>query len=239
ALITPAMKGAAPGSLSRRVYDEMSWLAERSNWIMGGDGWAYDIDFGGLDHVLANGDNVNVFVIDNNVYANTGGQFAKSTPQGAVAKNCTGGKARTAKRLGLMMMTYGNIYVATVSMGANKNQCLKAIREAESYDGPSLLIGYSPCIAHMVKGGLTNMLGQQKLAVETGFWPLYRFDPRKGEKAFQLDSRDPKKDIKEFLSTEGRFQQVRRTDPAAADEMEAGLRTDLAQHLEFLKKFQA
>ncbi len=191
-------------------------LVPRSIWIVGGDGWAYDIGYGGLDHVLASGYNVNVLVLDTEVYSNTGGQASKSTARGAVAKFAAGGKPRPKKDLGRMAMTY-DCYVATLAMGASDTQTVKAFIEAESYDGPSILIAYSHCIAHGIE--MVNGLNQQKLAVESGYWPLYRFDPRRteeGKNPFQLDSKAPALALKEYIYTEGRYQMLVRSDPEAA-----------------------
>ncbi|MFN8636474.1 MAG: pyruvate:ferredoxin (flavodoxin) oxidoreductase [Chloroflexota bacterium] len=193
-------------------------LVRRSVWIVGGDGWAYDIGYGGLDHVLASGRNVNVLVLDTEVYSNTGGQSSKSTPLGAVAKFATGGKQTPKKDLGRMAMTYGNVYVAQIAMGASDVQTLEAIREAESYDGPSLVIAYAHCIAHgidMAKG-----LEQQKLAVESGHWMLYRYDPRladAGKHPLRLDAKEPSRPLSEYLYTEGRYRQLLDAHPDAAD----------------------
>ena len=167
-------------------------LIRRSVWIVGGDGWAYDIGFGGLDHVLASGRDVNILVLDTEVYSNTGGQASKSTPRAAVAKFASGGKAVGKKDLGMMAVDYGNVYVATVAMGANPLQTLKAFREAEAYHGPSLIIAYSTCIAHGID--MTTSMSHQKEAITSGYWPLYRYDPRPavdGAKPFHLDSRKP------------------------------------------------
>ena len=167
-------------------------LVKKSVWIVGGDGWAYDIGYGGLDHVLASGRNVNVLVLDTEVYSNTGGQASKSTPRGAVAKFAAGGKAGPKKDLGLMAMTYGNVYVASVAMGAKDEHTLKAFLEAEAYDGPSIIIAYSHCIAHGID--MTTAMTDQKIAVETGQWLLYRYNPERaaaGENPLALDSRAP------------------------------------------------
>jgi pyruvate-ferredoxin/flavodoxin oxidoreductase len=195
-------------------------LVRKSVWIVGGDGWAYDIGYGGLDHVLASGRNVNVMVLDTEVYSNTGGQSSKSTPLGAVAKFASGGKATPKKDLGRMAMTYGNVYVAQIAMGASDSQTLEAIREAEAYDGPSLVIAYSHCIAHgidMAKG-----MQQQKLAVETGHWPLYRYDPRRsarGEHPLKLDSKEPTRPLSEYLYNEGRYRQLVQAHPDTAAQL--------------------
>ncbi len=192
-------------------------LVKKSVWIVGGDGWAYDIGYGGLDHVLASGQDVNILVLDTEVYSNTGGQASKATPLGAVAKFAAGGKPTIKKDLGMTAMRYGNVYIAQIAMGANDTQTVKAFLEAEAHPGPSLIIAYSQCIAHgidMAKG-----MTQQKLAVESGHWPLYRFDPKlesEGKNPFQLDSRDPKIPIQDYIYTEGRYRMLQRSDPEAA-----------------------
>jgi pyruvate-ferredoxin/flavodoxin oxidoreductase len=192
-------------------------LVKKSVWIMGGDGWAYDIGYGGLDHVLANVRDVNVLVLDTEVYSNTGGQASKATGLGAVAKFAAGGKSTPKKDLGAMVMTYGNVYVAQVAMGANDAHTIRAIIEAESYDGPSLVIAYSHCIAHGID--MTKGLEQQKLAVESGYWPLYRYDPRlkiEGKNPFQLDSKPPKIRLEDYIYNETRYRVLTQTNPEAA-----------------------
>jgi pyruvate-ferredoxin/flavodoxin oxidoreductase len=191
-------------------------LVKKSVWILGGDGWAYDIDYGGLDHVLASGRKVNVLVMDTEVYSNTGGQMSKSTPRGAIAKFAAGGKPAGKKDLGLIAMSYGNIYVASVAMGAKDEHTLKAFIEAESFPGPSLIIAYSHCIAHGI--ALDQGVGakQQKLAVESGQWLLYRYDPRRaeiGENPLQLDSSAAKSKVKDFMLTENRFKMLTKSKP--------------------------
>ena len=193
-------------------------LVHTSVWIVGGDGWAYDIGFGGLDHVLASGRNVNVLVLDTEVYSNTGGQASKSTPRGAVAKFAAGGKHTAKKDLGMIAAAYGNVYVAQVALGADNPQTVKALVEAESYDGPSLVIAYSHCIAHGIK--MATAMAHQKEAADSGYWPLYRYDPRL-EHPFQLDSRPPKIPVAEFTHKENRFNLLSRTNPLEADELEA------------------
>jgi pyruvate-ferredoxin/flavodoxin oxidoreductase len=195
-------------------------LVKKSVWIIGGDGWAYDIGFGGLDHVLASNQNVNVLVLDTEVYSNTGGQASKATPLGAVAKFAAGGKPTPKKDLGLMAIGYGNVYVAQIAFGANDQQTLKAIMEAESHDGPSLIIAYSHCIAHGID--TSKGLSQQKMAVESGYWPLYRFDPRlsaEGKTPFQLDSKDPSIQLKDYIYTEGRYRILQQSDPVVAKQL--------------------
>ena len=192
-------------------------LVKKSVWIVGGDGWAYDIGYGGLDHVLASGANVNVLVLDTEVYSNTGGQASKSTPRGAVAKFAAGGKPGLKKDLGLMAMSYGNVYVASVAMGAKDEHTLKAFLEAEAYDGPSLIIAYSHCIAHGIN--MTTAMTEQKVAVESGHWLLYRYNPERaltGENPLQLDSRAPNRKVKDFLQQQTRFQMLTKSKPEDA-----------------------
>ncbi|HEU4930003.1 MAG TPA: thiamine pyrophosphate-dependent enzyme, partial [Candidatus Krumholzibacteria bacterium] len=182
-----------------------------------GDGWAYDIGFGGLDHVLASGRNVKLLILDTEVYSNTGGQSSKATPLGAVAKFASGGKTTPKKDIGAIARSYGHVYVAQIAMGAGDQQTLRAFVEAESYHGPALIIAYSHCIAHgidMAKG-----MTQQKLAAESGHWPLYRFDPRRaerGENPMQLDSAPPKIPLKDYIYNEGRYRMLVQSDPEAA-----------------------
>lgn len=204
-------------SLVSTLLGSKDYFSKRSQWIIGGDGWAYDIGYGGLDHVLASGNNVNILVLDTEVYSNTGGQASKSTQTGAIAQFAAGGKPIRKKDLGMMAMAYGYVYVAQIAMGANQNQTLKAILEAEAYDGPSLIIAYSPCINHGIKGGLTVSQRREKDAVDCGYWHLYRFDPRleeKGKNPFQMDSKEPTGDFKAFLSTEVRYTSLYKKYPA-------------------------
>lgn len=192
-------------------------LVKRSVWIIGGDGWAYDIGWGGLDHVLASGENVNILVLDTEVYSNTGGQMSKATARGAVAKFASGGKATAKKDLGRLAMSYGNVYVAQIAMGADDSQTLKAFQEAESYEGTSLIIAYCHCIAHGIN--MTKGMHQQKLAVQSGHWPLYRFDPRReaeGLPPLQLDCKAPSIALEEYYYSETRYRMLRQTDPVAA-----------------------
>jgi pyruvate-ferredoxin/flavodoxin oxidoreductase len=179
-------------------------LEKKTVWMFGGDGWAYDIGFGGLDHVLATGENINVFIVDTEVYSNTGGQSSKATQMGAVAQFQSSGKKCRKKDLGRQMMTYGNIYVASVSMGADPAQLVKALTEAESFSGPSLVIAYTPCIAHGIMSGMANVQNEMKRAVESGYWPLYRFDPGK-DVPFQLDSKPPTLSYQDFIKGETRY----------------------------------
>jgi len=196
------------------------YLVRKSVWAMGGDGWAYDIGYGGLDHVLASGNDMNVLVLDTEVYSNTGGQMSKSTPRAAVAKFAAAGKPMPKKDLGLLAMTYGNIYVAKVAMGANTNQTVKAFVEAEAYPGPSLIIAYAHCIAH----GINMTLGhqEQKKAVACGHWPLYRFDPRlteQGKNPLQLDSKAPTIEFEEYAYGENRYRTLKQSKPETAAQL--------------------
>ncbi len=203
----------------KQIENLKDFLVKRSMWIVGGDGWAYDIGYGGLDHVLASGENVNVLVFDTEVYSNTGGQASKSTPVAAVAKFAASGMKTKKKDLGLMATNYGYVYVAQVAMGADKNQTMKAIKEAESYDGPSLVICYAPCIAHGIKLGMGKTQNQEKEAVMAGYWHLWRFDPRlteEGKNPFKLDSKEPTKSFKEFLQSEIRYASLEKQFPEEA-----------------------
>jgi pyruvate-ferredoxin/flavodoxin oxidoreductase len=193
------------------------YLVKKSVWLIGGDGWAYDIGYGGLDHVLTSGRNVNILVLDTEVYSNTGGQMSKATPRGAVAKFAAGGKPAPKKDLGLMAMTYGNVYIASVAMGARDEHTLKAFLEAESYNGPSLIIAYSHCIAHGID--MATAMQQQKAIVESGRWLLYRYDPRRterGENPLMLDSRSPKIPVEQAMYNENRFKMLTRSHPEEA-----------------------
>ena len=220
-----------------RLISLADHLVKRSVWIMGGDGWAYDIGYGGLDHVLASGRKVNVLVLDTEVYSNTGGQASKSTPRSAVAKFAAGGKPNARKDLGLMLTTYGNIYVAQVAFGANQVQTLKAIKEAENYAGSSIIIAYSHCIAQGYD--LENGLQQQKLAVNSGFWPLYRYNPDRraeGLNPFQLDSAEPSIPFKDYALNETRFKSLLKANPLHADELFALAQKDIDEKWKILKK---
>ena len=205
------------GEETRDLISLADALVEKSVWIVGGDGWAYDIGYGGLDHVLASGQNVNILVLDTEVYSNTGGQASKATPLGAVAKFASGGKVSAKKDLGMTAMRYGNVYTAQVAMGANDTHTIKAFLEAEAHPGPSLIIAYSQCIAHgidMAKG-----MHQQKLAVDSGHWPLYRYNPQlveENKNPFQLDSSDPKISLQDYIYTEGRYRMLQQSEPAVA-----------------------
>jgi pyruvate-ferredoxin/flavodoxin oxidoreductase len=193
-------------------------LVRKSVWIVGGDGWAYDIGFGGLDHTLASGRDINILVLDTEVYSNTGGQASKATPRAAVARFASGGKKTPKKDLGQIAMAYGDVYVAHVAIGANNTQTVKAIAEAEAHPGPSLVIAYSTCIAHGID--MSTSMSHQKDLVESGYWPLYRFDPSKdGDDAFRLDSRAPSKPFREVAEKEARYAMLSRANPDGADEL--------------------
>ncbi|MEO8322724.1 MAG: pyruvate:ferredoxin (flavodoxin) oxidoreductase, partial [Actinomycetota bacterium] len=211
-------------SSANELLELADLLAPKSVWIIGGDGWAYDIGSGGLDHVLSSGRDVNVLVLDTEVYSNTGGQASKATPRGAIAKFAARGKSTVKKDLGLIAAAYGDVYVAQVALGANYNQTIKAMKEAEAWPGPSLIIAYSTCIAHGID--MTTSMSHQKDAVKSGYWPLYRFHPGAGEhdRPWQLDSPKPTLALEEFVSVEGRFAMLSRSDPVRAKQL-----LDLAQ----------
>ena len=230
----------------KKVFDYIvansDQLVKKSQWIFGGDGWAYDIGYGGLDHVLASGEDVNVFVFDTEVYSNTGGQSSKSTPVGAVAKFAAAGKRVKKKDLGMMAMSYGYVYVAQVSMGANQAQLLKALKEAESYHGPSLIIAYAPCINHGIKGGMKFAQTRMKQAVECGYWSLYRFNPdleKEGKNPFTLDSKEPTGDFREFIMSEVRYSSLTRTFPDVAEELFEKTEATAKERLESYKRLAA
>ncbi|AOR22881.1 pyruvate:ferredoxin (flavodoxin) oxidoreductase [Clostridium taeniosporum] len=223
---------------AKEILAEKDYFVKRSQWIFGGDGWAYDIGYGGVDHVLASGEDVNVFVFDTEVYSNTGGQSSKSTPTAAIAKFAASGKKTKKKDLGMMAMTYGYVYVAQVNMGADRNQVLKAIAEAEAYNGPSLIIGYAPCINHGIKIGMGNSQLEAKRATECGYWAMYRYNPQlKGTKnPFTLDSKAPTADFKEFLMGEVRYASLAKAFPEAAEALFEKTYNDAMERLEGYKK---
>ena len=199
-------------------------------WIVGGDGWAYDIDYGGLDHVLASGHNVNVLVLDTEVYSNTGGQMSKATPRAAVAKFAAGGKNMPKKDLAMMAMNYQGVYVARVALGANDSQTVRAFQEAEAYNGPSLIIAYSHCIAHGYD--LLHGLSQQKAAVQSGYWPLFRYNPdlaAKGENPMHLDSAAPTLPLKKYAYNEGRYTMLAQAKPELASQLLTLAEEDVAR----------
>ncbi|HAI52955.1 MAG TPA: pyruvate:ferredoxin (flavodoxin) oxidoreductase, partial [Firmicutes bacterium] len=215
--------------LVEEILQRREHLAKKSQWIIGGDGWAYDIGFGGLDHVLALGDDVNILVLDTEVYSNTGGQSSKATPKAAVAKFAASGKRVGKKDLGLMAMTYGYVYVAQIAMGANMNHTIRTILEAESYPGPSLVIAYSPCINHGIRTGMGTSIMQEKRAVEAGYWHLYRYNPllkAQGKNPFSLDSKDPTGSFRDFLLSEIRYSSLGRAFPEEAEKLFSAAQED-------------
>ncbi|MBI9046995.1 MAG: pyruvate:ferredoxin (flavodoxin) oxidoreductase, partial [Anaerolineaceae bacterium] len=212
-------------------------LVRRSVWIVGGDGWAYDIGYGGLDHVLASGRNINVLVMDTEVYSNTGGQSSKATPRAAVAKFAANGKGLPKKDLGKIAMTYGYIYVARVAMGANDLHTLRAFLEADAYDGPSLIIAYTHCIAHGID--MRTGLDQQKKAIQSGAWNLYRYNPmlaEEGKNPFKLDSKEPTISVKEYAYNETRFRMLAQSNEARAEELMKLAEEDSRKQWEYYKR---
>ena len=208
------------GTLAKKTLADKDYLAKKSMWILGGDGWAYDIGFGGLDHVIASGENVNILVFDTEVYSNTGGQASKATPVGSVAQFAAAGKASKKKDLAQIAMSYGYVYVAQIAMGADYNQCIKAFTEAESYNGPSIIIAYAPCINHGIKGGMSKAQTEEKNAVAAGYWHNFRFDPRladEGKNPFQLDSKAPSASYRDFIMNEVRYNSLSRAFPERAE----------------------
>ena len=232
-----ALKGTRKKAL-KEIADMADLFTKKSVWIFGGDGWAYDIGYGGLDHVLASGKDINVLVLDTEVYSNTGGQSSKATPLGSIAKFAAAGKTTGKKDLGRMAMTYGYVYVASVSMGANKNQFLKAIKEAEAYPGPSLIIAYAPCINQGIKKGMGKTQLEQKLAVDSGYWPLYRYNPQladEGKNPFVLESKAPDGTLQDFLSGENRYAMLERLYPEFSKEYRAKIEEDFNKRYENLR----
>ena len=206
----------------KQVEERRDYLVKRSQWIIGGDGWAYDIGYGGLDHVLASGENINVLVFDTEIYSNTGGQSSKSTPMAAMAKFAAAGKRTRKKDLGRMMMAYGNVYVAQVAMGADKNQLVKAMLEAEAYEGPSIIIAYATCISHGLKAGMGKSISHMGDAVKSGYWHLYRYNPlleEQGKNPFTLDSKEPTESFRDFIMGQVRYSAIKKQYPEQAEEL--------------------
>jgi pyruvate-ferredoxin/flavodoxin oxidoreductase len=221
--------------IAKRLLPLADYLVAKSVWIFGGDGWAYDIGYGGLDHVLASGENINVMILDTEVYSNTGGQMSKSTPRAATAQFAASGKKMPKKDIGMIFSTYGNVYIAKVSMGANPIQVAKAIAEAEAYDGPSLIIAYSHCINHGIN--MTKGLDQQKKAVECGHWPLYRYNPQleaAGKNPLTIDSKEPTISFEEYAMAENRYRMLKMMNPAHAEELMAQSQKDVTRSWKFL-----
>ncbi len=237
------LKALLPGNNDNALLsqiNEMSKLfTKKSYWVFVGDGSAYDISFGGIDHVLASGEDINIFVFDTEVYSNTGGQSSKATPTGSVAKFAASGKKTAKKDLGSMMMSYGYIYVASVAMGSNKKQLMKALIEAESYDGPSLIISYAPCINHGIKRGMGKSQDEMKLAVSSGYWPLYRYNPElkaEGKNPFTLDCKKPDGTLQEFLSGEVRYASLEKTFPDESKKLRARIEEELMDRFEAIER---
>ncbi len=216
----------------KKINELSDYFTDKSVWIIGGDGWANDIGYGGIDHVLAQGQNVNILVLDTEVYSNTGGQASKSTPTGAVAKFATGGKRTYKKNMALMSMSYGYVYVASVALGADRAQTLKAFQEAEAYNGPSIIFAYAPCIAHGIDMSKTQT--EQKRAVEAGYFPLFRYNPE-AEVPFTWDAKEPKADYQEFIRSEGRYKSLLKTNPEAAEDLYAQAQKDAATRMDVYK----
>jgi pyruvate-ferredoxin/flavodoxin oxidoreductase len=207
----------ASADIEKRLFSAADYLVKKSVWILGGDGWAFDIGYGGLDHVIASGRKVNILVLDTQVYSNTGGQMSKATPVGAIAKFAASGKSQNKKDLGLMAMAYGNVYVARIAFGANRLQTIKAFTEADEYDGPALIIAYAHCINHGLD--LRKGISQQKLAVDSGAWTLFRYNPKlqaEGKNPLILDSKEPTADIGEYMYNEIRFRALKQAGPERA-----------------------
>lgn len=228
---------------AKELLSLKDYFVRVSQWIIGGDGWAYDIGYGGLDHVMANQEDVNILVLDTEVYSNTGGQSSKSAPSGSIAKFTAAGKAGKKKDLAAIAMSYGHVYVAQISHGASNAQTLKAIKEAESYEGPSIIIAYSPCIAHGIKGGMSQSAQQAKLATECGYWPTFRYDPRlevEGKNPFQIDSKEPIwGKYKDFLMSESRYNQLMNINPRAAEQLLLDNIRDAKRRWQMYKRYAA
>ena len=227
---------------AQEILKQKEFLAKKSQWVFGGDGWAYDIGFGGVDHVLASGKDINVMVFDTEVYSNTGGQASKATPTGAVAQFAAGGKDVKKKDLASIAMSYGYVYVAQISMGADFNQCVKAIAEAEAYPGPSLIIAYAPCINHGIKKGMAKAQTEEELAVKAGYWHCFRFNPAlaaEGKDAFSLDSKEPTGDYQEFLDGEVRYNSLKRANPERAAKLFAKNESEAKARYSYLNKLKS
>ena len=228
-----AVQLEGPGAeLVEKLRECSDQLAKKVVWLYGGDGWAYDIGYGGLDHVMASGEDINVLVVDTEVYSNTGGQSSKATPVGASAKFADGGKKTAKKDLGRLMMTYPNVYVASVAMGANPGQLMKAVTEAVAHKGPSIVIAYAPCINHGIKAGMSSVQAEMKKAVDCGLWPLYRYDPNKKEKPFSLDYKKPTLPVEEFFNGEVRYAGLRVKYPETAQRLFAQAQAQADQRYE-------
>ena len=237
--VLAAMEEAPHSELLHEIWHMSDLFAKKSVWIIGGDGWAYDIGYGGLDHVIASGEDVNILVLDTEVYSNTGGQSSKATPLGAIAKFAASGKKIGKKDLGRIAMTYGYVYVASVSMGANKNQVLKALKEAEAHPGPSLVICYAPCINQGLRIGMGKSQEESKRAVDSGYWPLYRYNPAlaiEGKNPLVLESKAPDGTIQQFLSGENRYAQLEKIAPSESVRLRALIEKEYLERYHLLKQ---
>ena len=218
------------------IVKNKDFLAKKSQWVFGGDGWAYDIGFGGVDHVLASGEDINIMVFDTEVYSNTGGQSSKATKTGATAQFAAGGKETKKKDLAGIAMSYGYVYVAQIAMGADFNQTVKAIAEAEAYPGPSLIIAYAPCINHGIKMGMSKAQTEEALAVQCGYWNNFRFNPAAEGAKFVLDSKEPTGDYQAFLDGEVRYSALKRANPEKAEKLFAKNEAEAKERYDYLKK---
>jgi pyruvate-ferredoxin/flavodoxin oxidoreductase len=231
------------GKYASDILQLKQYLVKKSIWVFGGDGWAYDIGYGGLDHVMASGQDVNVLVLDTEVYSNTGGQSSKSTPVAAVAKFAAAGKRIRKKDLGAMMLSYGYVYVAQVAIGANQSQFLNALKEAESYPGPSIIIAYSPCINHGLRNSMGKSNEEMKKAVECGYWALWRYNPlleNEGRNPFQLDSKEPDwSKFRDFLNGEVRYTSLKKSFPEVADELFESAEVNAKWRYNYYKRLSA
>ena len=242
--IVPELVALIKASKNEAIKEVLAYerdLQDKSVWIIGGDGWSYDIGYGGLDHVIANEEDVNILVLDTEVYSNTGGQSSKSSQTGSIAKFTASGKLTPKKNLALIAMSYGNVYVAQIALGANPVKAIKALKEAESYNGPSLIICYAPCANHGIKGGLSNSMKQEKKAVECGYFQLFRYDPRlvaEGKPGLSIDMPEPDySKFREFIMTETRFSQLPKVNPAHAEELLTKAENYAKDRWERIKKF--
>ncbi|MFA7033015.1 MAG: thiamine pyrophosphate-dependent enzyme, partial [Bacilli bacterium] len=244
--IAPKLVSLVKASKDEGVKEVLAYerdLQDKSIWIVGGDGWAYDIGYGGLDHVLANEEDVNILVLDTEVYSNTGGQSSKSSQTGSIAKFTASGKVTKKKNLALIAMSYGNVYVAQISLGANSIAAIKALKEAESYDGPSIVLCYAPCANHGIKGGLSNSMLQEKKAVACGYFPIFRYDPRlaaEGKSPLTVDMPEPDySKFRDFVMTETRFSQLPRVNPEHSEELLTKSENAARERFERIKKLGA
>nr|MCR5304571.1 pyruvate:ferredoxin (flavodoxin) oxidoreductase [Lachnospiraceae bacterium] len=221
---------------AKYIKDHKDFVAKKSQWIIGGDGWAYDIGFGGVDHALASGQDINILVLNTEVYSNTGGQASKATPTGAVAQFAAGGKEVKQKDLASIAMSYGYVYVAQIAMGANMAQTIKAISEAEAYPGPSLIICYAPCINQGLKVGMSKVMDEEKKAVETGYWHLFRFNPDAEGSKFTMDSKAPTAEYSDFLAGEVRYTSLKLKNAERAAELFAKAEKNAKERFAYLEK---